>query len=95
MISLTFSLILAALHNDDLIIAKKLLVNLQIPPKTDNAAATMSSPLNEMMRDVFRNLNPRNSHVEEFIENLFQYLSQLDSFIEQSSVTEIQNFLSK
>ena len=94
-ISIPLSLILAALHNDDLSIANQLLTNLTTAPKADSAAATMSSELNEMIKDVFRNLNPRNERIDAFMTNLFRYLSQLDFFIEQSAVNEIQIFLSK
>ena len=90
-----FSLILAALHNDDLPMANKFLVNLKVLPTNDSAAATMSSTLNDMVRDMFRNLNEKNPLAYEFIQNLFHYLSQLNSFIEQSAVHEMQTFFAK
>jgi hypothetical protein len=92
---LIFSLILTALHNDDLPMANKFLVNLKILPTNDSAAATMSSTLNDMVRDMFRNLNENNPLAYEFIPNLFHYLSQLNSFIDQSAAQEMQTFFAK
>lgn len=48
-----------------------------------------------MVRDMFKNLNENNPLAYEFIENLFQYLSTLDYFIEKSAIDEIQIFFSK
>jgi hypothetical protein len=90
-----YSLILAALHNDDLDAAIKLMGNLKSPPPNDSAAATTSSLLNDMVRDMFRNLNEKNPKVYEFIEHLFQYLSTLEYFIEKSAVDEMQTFFAK
>ncbi len=90
-----YSLILAALHNDDINAAIKLIQNLKSPPPSDTVAATLSSLLNNMVRDMFRNLNEKNEQAYEFIENLFHYLSTLDYFIEKSAVDEMQIFFSK
>jgi hypothetical protein len=90
-----YSLILAALHNDDINAAIKLIQNLTSPPPSDTVAATLSSLLNNMVRDMFRNLNEKNEQAYEFIENLFHYLSTLDYFIEKSAVDEMQIFFSK
>jgi hypothetical protein len=89
------SLILAALHNDDLDAAIKLIGNLKSPPPNDSAAATTSSLLNEMVRDIFRNFNEKNPKAYEFIEHLFRYLSTLDYFIEKSAVDEMKIFFAK
>ncbi len=93
--SYIYSLILAALHNDDLDAAIKLIENLRSPPPNDSAAATTSSLLNDMIRDIFRNLNENNLKAYEFIEYLFRYLSTLDYFIEKSAVDEMQTFFAK
>ncbi len=90
-----YSLILAALHNDDMNAAIKLIRNLKSPPPSDSAAATISSLLNDMVRDMFRNLNEKNENSYEFIENLFHYLSTLDYFIEKSAIDEMQTFFTK
>ncbi len=89
------SLILAALHNDDINAAIKLIRNLKSSPPNDSAAATKSSLLNDMVRDIFRNLNDKNENSYEFIENLFHYLSTLDYFIGKSAVDEMQIFFTK
>ncbi|CAF0878057.1 unnamed protein product [Adineta ricciae] len=88
-------LILAALHNDDVQSAIKLLDNLNVPLPSDSAAATLSTSLTEMVRDVFRNLNENNPNTSEFIERLFQYLSTLDYFMEKSAIEEMQMFFDK
>ncbi len=88
-------MILAALHNDDINAAIKLIKNLKTPPPNDSAAATISSPLNDMVRDMFRNLNENNPNAYEFIKHLFNYLSTLDYFIEKSAVDEMQTFFAK
>jgi len=90
-----YSLILAALHNDDINAAIKLIRNIKSPPPNDSAAATKSSLLNDMVRDIFRNLNDKNENSYEFIENLFHYLSTLDYFIGKSAVDEMQIFFTK
>ena len=89
------SLILAALHNADLDAAIKLLGNLKSPPSNDSAAATTSSQLNEMVRDMFRNLDEKDPRAYAFIEHLFRYLSTLDYFIEKSAVDEMKIFFAK
>ena len=88
-------LIPAALHNDDVQSAIKLLDNLNVPLPSDSAAATLSTSLTEMVRDVFRNLNENNPNASEFIEHLFQYLSTLDYFMEKSALEEMQTFFDK
>ncbi|CAF1322323.1 unnamed protein product [Adineta steineri] len=88
-------LILAALHNNDIDAAIKLLQNLKTPPPSDSAAATMSSTLTDIIRDIFRNLDENNKNAYEFIEHLFHYLSTLDYFIEKSAIDEIQTFFDK
>jgi hypothetical protein len=75
--------------------AIKLIRNLKSPPPSDSAAATISSLLNDMVRDMFRNLNEKNENSYEFIENLFHYLSTLDYFIEKSAIDEMQTFFTK
>ena len=55
----------------------------------------MSSSLNDMIRDVFKNLNENNENTYEFIQYLFHYLSKLDHFIEKSAVDEMEIFFSK
>ena len=90
-----YSLIIAALHNDDLDAAIKLIGNLKNPPPSDSAAATTSNLLTEMVRDMFRNLNQNDPKAPEFIECLFRYLSTLDYFIEQPAVDEMQTFFAK
>jgi hypothetical protein len=90
-----YSLILAALHNDDFDVAIKLMENLKTPPPNDSAAATTSSLLNDMVRDIFRNLDEKNAKTYEFIEHLFRYLSTLDYFIEKSAVDEMRIFFAK
>ncbi|CAF4069048.1 unnamed protein product, partial [Rotaria magnacalcarata] len=86
---------LAALHNDDIDTAIKLVKNFKNPPPSDSAAATISSVLSDMIRDMFRNLNEKNEKSYEFIQHLFQYLSTLDYFIEKSAIDEIKTFFSK
>ncbi|UJR31882.1 hypothetical protein I4U23_019356 [Adineta vaga] len=88
-------LILAAVHNDDIQAATKLLKNFKHPLPNDSAAATMSSSLTEMIRDIFRNLNENNTNAYEFIEHLFQYLSTLDYFMEKPAIDEMQTFFDK
>jgi hypothetical protein len=88
-------LILAALHNDDIDAAMKLIQNFKTPPLNDGAAATMSTSLNDLVRDMFRNLNENNPKTFQFIEHLFRYLSTLDCFIETSAVDEMQTFFAK
>jgi len=75
--------------------AIKLIRNLKSPPPSDSAAATISSLLSDMVRDMFRNLNEKNENSYEFIENLFHYLSTLDYFIEKSAIDEMQTFFTK
>jgi hypothetical protein len=75
--------------------AIKLIRNFKSPPPSDSAAAISSSLLNDMVRDMFRNLNENNENVYEFIENLFHYLSTLDYFIEKSAVDEMETFFAK
>ena len=89
------SLMLAAVHNDDLTTAIKLLSALNTPPVNESAAATLSMPLNTMIRDAFRNLNLGNAQAFEFIQRLFRYLSTLDCFIEKSAVDEMQAFFAR
>lgn len=89
------SLTLAALHNDDINAAIKIIGNFKSPPPSDSTAAIISSSLNEMVRDMFRNLNEKNEIAYEFIENLFKYLSTLDYFIGKSAVDEMQIFFAK
>ncbi|CAF3334252.1 unnamed protein product [Rotaria sp. Silwood2] len=86
---------LAALHNDDIDTAIKLIKTLKNPPPSDSAAATISSSLNDMVRDMFRTLNENNENANEFIKHLFNYLSTLDYFIEKSAVDEMKTFFAK
>lgn len=86
---------LAALHNDDLDSAIKLIENLKISPPSDTAAATTSSLLTDMVRDFFRNLNENDAKVYPFIDCLFRYLSTLDCFIERTAMEEMQTFFAK
>ena len=86
---------LAAVHHDDLTTAIKLLSNLNTPPANASAAATLSMPLNAMIRDAFRNLNLANAQAFEFVQHLFHYLSTLDCFIEKTAVDEMQAFLAR
>ena len=88
-------MILAALHNDDLDAAIKLIGNLTSSPPSDSAAATTSNLLTEMVRDLFRNLSENNPKAPQFIDCLFRYLSTLDYFIEQTAVNEMQTFFAK
>lgn len=87
--------ILAALHNDDIDTAIKFVSNLKKPLPSDSAAATLSTALNNVVRNIFKNLNENNERVYEFIQELFQYLSKLDYFIEKSAVDEIKTFFAK
>lgn len=75
--------------------AIKLIKNLKISPPSDSAAATTSSVLNDMVRNMFINLNINNENAYEFVQNLFHYLSTLDYFIEKSAVDQMQNFFAK
>lgn len=83
------------MHNNDIPSAIQLLKNIKTPPANDNAAATMSTYLTDMVRDIFRNLDEKNPDAYAFVEHLFEYLSKLDYFMEKTAVDEMQAFFDK
>jgi hypothetical protein len=70
-------------------------INLKNSPPNDSAAATTSTSLSELIRDIFRNLNQNDENAYEFIQYLFHYLSTLDYFIDKTAVDEMQSFFAK
>lgn len=90
-----FSLILASIHSDDLETARKIVRNLQVNLPSDGAAAATSRVLDEFFSKVFRNLNEKNAQSIDFIGDFIGFLSKLDIFVNNSSIGEIEKFLSK